>query len=1078
VPTLAIVPFEVVTTPYGRPAAEALRRAVAAAKGGDPLATVTVVVAANHVGVAARRLLASGALGPVCPTGTGVAGVTFLTAYRLAELLGAARLAAAGRRPISTPVLGAAMRQALGEIPGMFAPVAAHPATETALVGAFGELADVSAAGLESLAGASRRAADVVALCRRARTLFAPDWYDEADLADAAIAGLLDDGQRGGPGPNGRIGPDLGYVVVHLPQDLLQRQARLLRTVSEQCPSTVIAGLTGVDAADAGVVRALERLGCRPTVASAAGTPAESPLPARAAGPGTRLLTASDADDEVRAAVRAVVDAARGGTPLERIAILFGDPQPYARLVHEHLAAAGVPRNGAAVRPLAASVAGRTLLDLLALPDHNFRRADVLGVLARGSGRRGRPVPTTQWERLSREAGVVAGRDHWDQLLERLAGESDRRAESLDAEGPDPFDEAGTARRRESVERARRRAQRTRDLRSLVLGLIDASADAAAQPQPWRARVSWLRRLSTQVLGDGERDSWPADQLRAAEMVDAALDRLLLLDGIGAPPSLDVFRRTLELELDADLGRVGRFGEGVLVGPLSFAVGLDLDLVVVVGMAEGSLPATVQGDSLLPDDERRRLDGELPLRRDRVGRDHRQLIAALSAANRQLLCAPRGDLRASSERVASRWLVAAASEQSGQRVSSDALAGLSAGWIAHTPSFAHAVAHAMPATEQEYRLRAGESVHRDPLTAAGSRTVRARRSTRFTRFDGNLAGVAVPSPLDEVVSSTRLEAWATCPFAYFVGHVLRVEPVEIPERELTMTALSKGSLVHEILERFLREVLARPGDQQPGPDQPWTDHDHARIRSIAGQACDEYEARGLTGRPVFWRGDRRQIIELASHFLHEDDQQRRANRSRPAAAELRFGFGDLDAVSMPLADGRTLRFRGAADRIDVADDGTLFVVDYKTGRPNSYRSLNADNPDERGTRLQLAVYGLAARTFLRQPAAPVQAHYWFVWGGGAFERIGYAVDDEVLARVGSTLSTMVDGIERGAFPPRPDPTTRPWVTCPYCDPDALGVADLRRDWDRKRDDPAIAAYAELAEPREPVAAVATNGSGR
>jgi hypothetical protein len=30
----------------------------------------------------------------------------------------------------------------------------------------------------------------------------------------------------------------------------------------------------------------------------------------------------------------------------------------------------------------------------------------------------------------------------------------------------------------------------------------------------------------------------------------------------------------------------------------------------------------------------------------------------------------------------------------------------------------------------------------------------------------------------------------------------------------------------------------------------------------------------------------------------------------------------------------------------------------------------------------------------------------------------------------------------------------------------LGVADLRRDWERKRDDPAVAAYARLAEPDE------------
>jgi hypothetical protein len=38
------------------------------------------------------------------------------------------------------------------------------------------------------------------------------------------------------------------------------------------------------------------------------------------------------------------------------------------------------------------------------------------------------------------------------------------------------------------------------------------------------------------------------------------------------------------------------------------------------------------------------------------------------------------------------------------------------------------------------------------------------------------------------------------------------------------------------------------------------------------------------------------------------------------------------------------------------------------------------------------------------------------------------------------------------------------VDCWYCDPDGLGVADRRREWERKRDDPVFARYADLAEP--------------
>src|SRR5207237_3249628 len=138
--------------PYGRAAADRLRLLISEAKGGEPLEPVTVVVPSNYVGVATRRLLAGGTLGPVCGKGTGIAAVTFLTPYRLAELLGAARLAGAGRRPVSTPVLAAALRAVLADTPGVFAPVAAHPATETALVAAYRELRDCSEAALDAVA--------------------------------------------------------------------------------------------------------------------------------------------------------------------------------------------------------------------------------------------------------------------------------------------------------------------------------------------------------------------------------------------------------------------------------------------------------------------------------------------------------------------------------------------------------------------------------------------------------------------------------------------------------------------------------------------------------------------------------------------------------------------------------------------------------------------------------------------------------------------------------------------------------------------------------------------------------------
>ena len=64
-------------------------------------------------------------------------------------------------------------------------------------------------------------------------------------------------------------------------------------------------------------------------------------------GVADRVISVSDADDEVRHALRLVVDAARRGVPLGRIAVLYGNRDPYARLIGD----AGAPPGPAGIAP-------------------------------------------------------------------------------------------------------------------------------------------------------------------------------------------------------------------------------------------------------------------------------------------------------------------------------------------------------------------------------------------------------------------------------------------------------------------------------------------------------------------------------------------------------------------------------------------------------------------------------------------------------------------------------------------------------------------------------------------------------
>ena len=632
-------------------------------------------------------------------------------------------------------------------------------------------------------------------------------------------------------------------------------------------------------------------------------------------------MTTSDPDDEVRAVVRGVVDAMRDGVPLERMAVLYASNDPYAQLLHEHFELAGIAHNGASVRALDDSVLGRALLRLLALPDDDFRREALFTLLAAAPmlDGKGHSVPSAAWERVSRLARVVGGLEQWHVLLDAYAAELGER----------DWD-------------ARERA-RVGQLRAFVDALAD-DLEPTRVPASWSGKARWAHQLIRRWIGDERRrESWPGFEQEAARRVEGALDRLAGLDAVEVAPSMAVFRRTLELELAAARERIGRLGEGVLVGPVGFALGADLDRVFVCGLAEGVFPAAPGDDPLLSDNERAALRGVLALRADRMEADHRALLAALAATDGdRVLCFPRGDLRRSTEHVPSRFLLDTVQALSGER-SLDARAS----WCTPIASFLDGIARVdFPATAHEYDLRtvlSGAGLDA-PGYVRGRELIAARRSREFTRFDGNLAhlrdelATRAPTAPGVVLSPTRLEAWVACPHAFFMHYLLHIDPTEQPEDIIELRPMDRGSLVHAVLDRFVEEggTLA----------------DRDRLHAIADEECARVAERGLSGRELLWVREQRRIHDTLDAWLEADDEYRAEHGLKTLATEHRFG-----PIEVPLSDGRTLRFRGAIDRVDAAGDGRLFVFDYKTGRP--YTAFDENDPLVR--RHALAVAGVRAR---------------------------------------------------------------------------------------------------------------------
>ena len=520
----------------------ALAAAIAEAKGTVALAPVTVAVPTNTSGVMTRRAL--GRQG-------GIAGVDMVTLNRLAELIAGPALAAAGRSPMSTPVIDLTIARILADDPGPFGAVATHASTVVALRELHSELRLADPAAVARLRDESLRGRQAVRVSSAITAALETAWYDEADLYATATRSV----EEAAPG-------ELRNLVLYLPLELPGRAVAFVRALGSRIDVRVVSQLTGDPDADADTRQLVDALGAAVTADSGGGS--SRPV---------AIVTTTDADEEVREATRLVVDAARAGTPFERIAVLWPAQRPYARLVEHHLTAAGIPWNGRPGTTLAERVAPRLVLDLLDVDRRGLRRRSLFDMLAdlplRGAD--GEYLPTASWERVSREAGVARD-DDWERRLGGLSA-SERWGESAES------------------------------LQSFV-GDLRTQLGHPAATRTWAEWAAWCNEQLDQRLGRHTIERLAEPEYRAYEALTGALDRLGHLDPVSAPVTRHRFRTTLEAELDAVPPRQGRVGQGVTAAPLAGAVGLDVDVAIVLGAAEGLLPPRPSSDPLLSDADR------------------------------------------------------------------------------------------------------------------------------------------------------------------------------------------------------------------------------------------------------------------------------------------------------------------------------------------------------------------------------------------------------------------------------------------------------------------------------------------
>ena len=995
---------------------ERLQALVAEAKAGNPLAPVTVVPPNAYAGIGLRRVLAGGG---------GLLNVGFMALARLAEQLGAPSMVTQRRRPLSAAAEIAVIRTVAMEVLGKepLGSLAAHSTLHQSLQAAFKELVRLTDSELDTLAGEGPLRQATVELYRRFRERTA-DYYGPEDEAWAAAEAVRSG--RGQPALQ-----DVGALMFFLLSRPSPGETALLTALSDAAPCSLVVGRTGEAGIDEAEGAWWERFGG----ARADGSADLDVKP-------ESIVSAPDSREEVRQAVRDMLQRAEAGVPFHRMAALYRRQDPYAFQLRMELGFAGIPVAGPDPSPLRDSVPGRLLTGMLDVIREDFSRAALMRWLAEApvwnaASNRSASSELQRWEGLSRQAGVVRGLEQWNERLQGLTASMAQRRQGAEERGD--LTEAQARGYVESIASAER-----------LLALVEqlAQGKPPADGSRWSAFAEWARNAIDRY-GQGKND-WPAQQQDALGRVESALEELGKLDSVEGATTLAGFQQALDNALSAYMGRSGATGTGVFVAGLGAATGMEFDTVWLLGMSEGDYPGRSGEDPLLPEYVRAQvLKGALPLRREAQLRERRDYVAALAGGERRRLSYSRVDPVTRRSQYPSPWLLEAASTLAGERVSSERLHTFDAPWLTVIESMEDALRLAeggRAADGHEYDVlalarwqRTGSRLRRHPLASDGGplgralAMERARATNRLTEWDGYVGGIADSSrrlggSLSQVMSPTRLEAWATCPYRHFLGNVLNLSAWETPEDVLTISPLERGSMVHAILERFIKDAMDAGA---PSPREGWTPLQRERLLEIAQAEFREAERRGGTGRRVLWEVAQEDILQDLERFLDDDERYRADEEMQPRYAEYAFGF-DGPPVAMALPDGGEVRFRGFIDRVDVAQDGLRAVVmDYKTGSSRQYDKMK-DDPLMAGKRLQLPVYALAVRETLL-PDAALRAEYLFISANGGYTRVPVTLDI-IEAQFRDTVQAIAEGVRGGVFPANPGPSGFGGPeNCRYCD---------------------------------------------
>ena len=970
----------------------ALFERVAGVKAGDRYAPVTILVGSNLCGLYLRRALAE--------RSGGLFNVRFVTFAGLVEsLVHGVERPGESAPPLSDRLIVDDILLS-SEAAGSFGEAARTRGFGEALLSTFNDLAE---------SGCTPQAASAIAASEAARERLGAKtrgvlaFYARFRERLESLGGDVQ--TRLCAAMSSPLSPPSGPIFAYGFYDFNEMQRRLLAHLARACEVAVFMPW-GVGEAYRFAAQTRNRL-------ESSGFKAKSlDGPESGVGPAVkpRLLNVPGEEEEMREIARRILALAmKRDVRFGEIALILPSVEAYAPLCREVFGEAGIPYYLHDGLRGDGGAAARGALDLIGMLGGAMERRNLIEFLVSAPLRSGADAREESdyfslWVRRSAEAGVTGERGWKEEsaaLIERL------RRDVEEGEGNEGSLDAALE----------------------VDALIERIARSGSEA---RRLTTWegLARLSAALI----RELFVESEDR--ESVCVAIEGLAALDAAGSPASIETFSRLAEAALARTGTSVGRFGgEGVNVLSLVQARGLTFRAVFIPGLAETIFPTTIRQDPFLNDQERGALNAVsrgdlfLSMKSDRLSEEALLFELARGSAREELVCSyPRFEEGTGKERIPSSFLRFV----EGYSIDGAHGDGLDHERISSAGSFERdRVALSVHEYDFEGARGCGDGsgfLPDNAFFARGARLIRGRWGTpRFTPYDGVFSSRKAAQALAGMLerqgrrfAPTSLEAYAGCPFEYFLTHVLGIGVLEEPERIVTPTPLQRGILIHRILARLFGELEKRgllPVSAAPAAEI------FAVADAVVERQLDDFPKREPVGLPVFWEMEKRLVREAVRVLLEEERLEN--GDFIPERFEQPFG-GERDEIDVPYeCGGATVLFRGRIDRIDAAKDGRYRVIDYKTGK------LKGKNQDlAGGSALQLPIYLMAASRLLGRDLHVGEAWYRHVGAGEGSGAVTFSGSswEKSAPEFAGIIDCIIHGIERGLFFAPADEQG-----CRYCD---------------------------------------------